>query len=483
MTPQHPRSYVPYGERDTKLIEYNLHEKKVKYRSLYTGLLRSVINGALVAVIVFCAVFLPSMQITYWYYSNESRQIERCADYVEDLQAFVNEEKIDYAGSDRLSGWIIENPYVYLIVYHSDNPTPSENARMTVFSGTRINASMDRDNLVAAAIRNGFYELKLKDGSVTVAIEEFTENLYYTIFTFLSLSLSTISSVLVLANYVRLIIERIKRFESDVTIVAEINMEHEIVNEGSDEITKLSTNVEHMRQQMLKHIKSEQEAREANTELITSISHDIRTPLTVLMGYIEMMKDRGGEDPLMDSYIAATESTAMRLKQLSDDMFKYSLAFGDTQKLIKLEEYDATTLLDQLFAEHFMLMRETGYEMTLESVGDPIKEGSTMISDAQNLMRIIDNIFSNLRKYADPAYPITLTQSINAGRVIIECKNKIRTDTDGAESNGIGLKTCVRLASLVAEKFEYKQEGEFFICRLIMGIGQPCAIKDDDKTQ
>ena len=463
------------------MTEYRLHEERVKYRSLYIGLLRSMVKGALMAAITFFLIFFPSMQIIYLYYDNAEVQSSRCDEYMAELQAFVDAEGIDREHSDRLSEWVRQNSYVALLVYHGLDTEPTEADMATILSGSRINLSLDREELFAAASVNGFYDLRLSDGRVTVAIAEFSENLYYSSFAAVSIVAATIAFVLVLANYIRVIIERIKRFESDVTIVAEINMDHEIVNEGADEITKLSTNVEHMRQRMLEHIRSEQEAREANTELITSISHDIRTPLTVLMGYIEMMKERGSTDPLMDGYIAATESTAMRLKQLSDDMFKYSLAFGDTKKLVRLEEYDAITLLEQLFAEHFLLMREMGYDIVFETGGDPIREGSTMVSDAQNLMRIIDNIFSNLRKYADPEHPIVLTQTVKGSRVIIECKNKIRKDTEGAESNGIGLKTCVRLASLVAEKFDYRQDGEFFTCRLVMGIGQPCAIVDEKK--
>ena len=188
------------------------------------------------------------------------------------------------------------------------------------------------------------------------------------------------------------------------------------------------------------------------------------------MGYIEMMKAHEGCDEVMESYILATESTALRLKQLADNMFRYSLAFGGTEDSVKLEEYDALTLFEQMFSEHFLLMREMGYDIRVKSLGDAIKPGSTVRTDAPNMMRIVDNVFSNLRKYADLNEPITFAASVNEGKLVLEFKNKVRTDTDGAESNGIGLKTCVRLASLIAERFEYSREGDYFLCRLVMPI-------------
>ena len=338
---------------------------------------------------------------------------------------------------------------------------------------------MSRDQLISEARSYGYFRINLVDGSIIVAISEYTENLYYTAINLAGLFIAAITFVLILVRYIRITIERIKRFESDVAIVAEMDINYEIVSEGADEIANLSGRVETMRQTMLAHIQSEQEAREANTELITAISHDIRTPLTVLMGYIEMMKEHGEHDEIMKNYISATESTAMRLKQLSDDMFKYSLAFGDTEKSVKLEEYDAMTLFDQLLTEHVLLMSENGYNIRFVTPEEDEMEGVRVLTDPANLMRIVDNMFSNMRKYADIEHPILICQRFVNSNLVIELRNKIRHDTEGAESNGIGLKTCVRLGTLIAKKFEYENDGTFFTCRLVFAIHRLDSLDDD----
>ena len=221
---------------------------------------------------------------------------------------------------------------------------------------------------------------------------------------------------------------------------------------------------------MLENIKSEKEAREANTELIAAISHDIRTPLTVLLGYLEMMKERQTDDPVMQGYIASTESTAYRLKHLSDNMFKYSLAFGDAERRVSLEEYDAETLFEQLFSEHLVLLREKGYSVEMINEGEVDLAGRKIVTDAPNLMRIFDNVFSNLEKYADSDYPIIFKRSISDGRLCLECKNRISKESRNVESNGIGLKNCVRLGSMIADEFEYETEEDTFICRLVIKL-------------
>lgn len=460
------------------MTDYKEQGGGLKYRSLYTGLLYNVVKGLLFAVAMWLVIMMVSYYVIGVYYTTPDQKHERREEYLSDLQSFVSENGIDEESSGEISEWVRENPYVYLLVYYgttSDSApydsSPNVSNKPGELIGSRIDETLDRNQLVAAATEGGYHKIELVDGgSVTVAIAEYTENLYYTAFNLISIVAAGLTFTLSLVRYIRVIIERIKRFESDVTIVSEIDMSYEIVSEGADEISNLSGKVEQMRQSMLDHIKSEQEARATNAELIASISHDIRTPLTVLMGYIEMMKDHGQSDEVMESYISATESTALRLKQLADDMFKYSLAFGDTEKSVRLEEYDAITLFEQLLSEHFLLMREMGYDIRLESLGEGIKKGSTLRTDAPNLMRIIDNVFSNLRKYADIDQPVRLTYEVVDGRLRLECRNAIRNDTEGAESNGIGLKTCVRLASLVAEKFEYSREGDYFTCRLTIAI-------------
>lgn len=460
------------------MTDYKERGGGIGYRSLYTGLLYSLLRGLLFAVIGWLVIMTTSYYFIGVHYVKPDLKSQRRVEYIEDLQLFVEKNGVGYDNAVEIAEWVRENPYVFIIVYYNlpkdsyaYETDPDEDVRPGEFRGSRIDESLQRDTLAKEASSGGYHRVQLYDGRrITVAIAEYTENLYYSSFNLVSVAAALLIFLLVPIRYTRELIDRIKRFESDVTIVSEIDMGYEIVSEGADEISTLSSNVEQMRRRMLEHIKSEQEAHETNAALIASISHDIRTPLTVLMGYLEMMKEHGTEDEVMAGYISATESTAHRLKQLSDDMFKYSLAFGDTESSVKLDEYDAATLLEQLLSEHFLLMREMGYEIRLSVAGEPLKAGSLMRTDPPNLMRIIDNVFSNLRKYADISQPILLSYGASGSRLMLECRNTIRKDTAETESHGIGLKTCKRLASLIAEKFEYAVEGDSFVCRLYVPL-------------
>ncbi|HBJ19227.1 MAG TPA: hypothetical protein DDY70_05785, partial [Clostridiales bacterium] len=166
----------------------------------------------------------------------------------------------------------------------------------------------------------------------------------------------------------------------------------------------------------------------------------------------------------MEKYIAASEATAVRLKNLSDDMFRYFLAFGGSELELHLTSYDADTLFDQMITEHILLMREQGYTVEVNIVGETFSDACVCV-DAPYLMRIFDNIFSNLSKYADKETPITFLGTIDSENICLQIKNKIR-ENDCAESSGIGVRTCERIADAMKIGFAHESIDDFYITRL-----------------
>ncbi len=441
----------------------------IKHKTLYIGLIFNIIIGILAGIVMYSVVRVSCTLYINNEYLKPEKITERRLEYVEELRAFVAENRITLDTSDKISEWSNEHPYVYVIVYNDDE----EGGKTTEHLAPIPEGTPNREQLISEAEAYGYYEISAADGVLWVELTEFSQDLYYDIINVVALILAALVLAAVLVNYFRIIIKRIKRVGSDVNIVSQIDMNYEIESDGSDEIAELSRDVEKMRQKLLLNVNSAEEVRTANTELITALSHDIRTPLTILLGYLEMMKNHEGCDEEMVDYIEASENTAMRLKQLSDDMLKYSLAFGDAGANATLEEYDALTLIEQILSEHIFLLRDGGYQVKVEFGAAAMPEGTVVYTDAQNLMRIIDNIFSNLRKYADKDSPVVISTSFSDKKLTIEAKNKIATYSDEAESNGIGLKSCVRLAKLVAESFEYSSDGEYFTATLVLNIEMP----------
>ena len=319
-----------------------------------------------------------------------------------------------------------------------------------------------RAELFEYAQKNDLHPIELSDGTVFASIAEFSEYLYYDIANIASFLAAAVFVIIIITIYAQKISGRIIRLGAHVNKVADGDIDHRISLSGKDELSKLSDNVENMRSSMVENIRKEREAMENNNALITSMSHDIRTPLTVLLGYIEIMRERAGDDEVMQSYIKAAENTAMRLKKLSDDMFGYFLVFGEKKLDLLIEPYHAETLVWQMLSEHVLLMKENGYLIDTDRLfGDALAE-VFVLADAQSLIRIFDNVFSNIYKYADKSAEVKITAEVLDGRVKITFVNRISPDKDNVESNGIGQKTCKKLAELMGGGFECGADGDIY---------------------
>ena len=525
-----------FGEGDIKLIKRVLAKMKASLSSLRIRF----VAVFLVAVIVGIGAYFITHYIAYAYidgvYSSEENKKNREMSYIRDLQDFVNSNKISSENTAKLSTWAIENKYVYLLIYRDnelfytsdDKPAPpetedqknpedsagesvdkdpnapeeddtNENPAEDSEEGTETEkgdsgaesdkeSSADKDpggvtidyptreELFEYAKKNDLHPLELADGTMFASLTEFTEYLYYDIANIASLVIALLFVLIILTSYFQMVTTRIIRLGNEVNKVADGDMRHVIKSKGNDEISRLSVNVDNMRESMIENFEKEREALDANTALITSMSHDIRTPLTVLLGYIDVMQNKSERDPEMQEYLRAAESTAMRLKKLSDDMFSYFLVFGGKELEIKMESYDAATLIDQMLFEHVTLMQESGYKVEFSGLNYDSLFGAEVRTDAQKLIRIFDNVFSNIYKYADKQSPVSITAIENDDSMVISFTNVISKSTSKVESNGIGLKTCKKLGEYINAGFECTSDEKTFNVILTLKL-----IKTDDK--
>ena len=337
-----------------------------------------------------------------------------------------------------------------------------------------------RDELIAEAVAGGSHPIVASDGVLLASMVDYTEYLYYDIVNIVSVILAFAGFILVMWIYFFEITKRITRLAREVTAVADGDMNHTITHEGEDEITRLCTDVEYMRSSMLENIEKERAALEANRELITAMSHDIRTPLTVLLGYIDIMK-LNAPDGDMQQYIEASERTALRLKKMSDDMFSYFLVYGGGID-VSVQECDARTLVDQMLSGHVFLLREQGYaiDFNFEYEDNDFLSDVIVVTDPPQLMRIVENIFSNIMKYADTQKPVTVFVGAEVDELTIKVCNYIRPNPDEAQKNGIGLRSCMKLANAMDVRFSSAEEDGVFTSLMYVPIIPTIEYTDSD---
>ena len=465
------------------MIKELISKIRVKCASLYVGLVLNIFLGIIVGVTVYALMQLVSDSYIRLNYATDARREAREEQQITELREFVVKNELVAEDIVKVAEWAGEKRYLYLMLYSGDRLIytsdlgliPTE-GKIPESSDTVFNSGFTVDYPTNATLRryaseSARVEISFGEQVIHASVYDYSEYMQYDLMNILSMVSAFIALAFIIINYFRRIVKRIRRLEAEVTIVTHSSMEHKIASKGQDEIGRLSANIDNMRKAILENLNREREARDANTELITAMSHDIRTPLTILLGYLEMMKGEATEQPVLREYIETSERTALRLKSLSDDMFKYSLAFGNSLDNLMLEPYDVGMLFEQMLSEHVMLLGENGYNVEVDYELDKLPMGTVVTTEPQSLMRIFDNVFSNVRKYADIEKPVCITaKGIEGSRIIFECRNTVRTDTFKAESNKIGLKTCARLAEKIAERFEYGVDGEYFAARLYMKV-------------
>jgi signal transduction histidine kinase len=226
--------------------------------------------------------------------------------------------------------------------------------------------------------------------------------------------------------------------------------------------------MDEMRASFLDRLSKEKERSRSNQELITVMSHDIRTPLTTLIGYAEIM-DKSPDLPEEDrqQYSSIIYQRALRLKELTDEMFYYFLVYGSSDIQVDLAYYNAQVLIPQLINDRLSAFQDLDVDFQIQVIEYPF----TVHTDISLLNRVFENIFSNIRKYGDLTFPITIEMRRKEDSFIhIEIRNRIRDENPDVESTHIGTKTCSKLMELLDGYFTFHSDEEFYTAEVLIPI-------------
>ncbi len=247
-----------------------------------------------------------------------------------------------------------------------------------------------------------------------------------------------------------------------------------ITPDRNDEIGMLARDVDIMRRTVLEKMDEQDRAWQANRDLLTSMTHDLRTPLTTLLGYMELLgNDR--QDNLTDeqrAYIRVCTGKAEQIKALSDKLFLYFWAYNRPDSDLHAEAFDADLLFGQLIGDYIPAMEGAG--LSVEADLSAIPTGSAVRVDPDCLRRVTDNLFDNLTKYADPSDPVRVTASVRSTPadtvLVIALANTVARTTPETAGTHIGHKTCHNMMSSMRGSFSAETVGDRFTAELTLPL-------------
>lgn len=465
--------YTTFGEGDIELSR--------AVCTLKTKLMWYLLGGIAVALVISVGCgYLLVQGGTYAIekiYNNEQTNRTFQQRYMENLQSYVTNQQIKVENITQLQGWVESNPYVYIsiyqnnrVIFNSDDMYPDEDGKNQIDSVPLVdtytsNELIDSDKM---------YTLALTDGS-TASVDMFCYDYwkYNNYIWVVSICLCICLFICILANLLKVKFSYIDQIENELQILEGGNMEYPITIKGEDELGNLARGIEQMRLSVIENMQKEKMMLQANKDLVTSMSHDLRTPLTTLTGYLELLSmDRVTEPEQRRRYLELSLAKTKEIKELSDELFEYFLIYGENRNRIDVEPVPAYELVMDLVENQFLSLEEQGFQVIAHNHVDE-NTGNCLIH-VKYMQRVLNNILSNLCKYADVAKPIEIIANREQGYVVIRIRNGIRENLDEHESTNIGLITCNRIMKLQHGKFQtYAVEGEF-IAKLVIPL-EPAA--------
>ena len=296
----------------------------------------------------------------------------------------------------------------------------------------------DVEELASQYGNYAFYSVRFEDGLYDVCIVDYSEKRVYYFWMTIGFLVCSFIFMMFVMIYNGRVVKRVRRLTREVS-----------------------------RNSIIQQMSKEKEAWKANRDLVTAMSHDIRTPLTVLNGYLDLLEtSQFDSEEEYKQYVDICVDKAGQLKDLSDKLFRYFFVYSGHTDELKMEKFPAKEFFQQMIGEYMCLLEEKGITFQIKA-----EDNSPKIQiDAPYLKRLFDNIFMNIRKYSDYSKPVDIKYSTSDTKVTLVISNHISKSRNEAESTRIGIKTCEKIAQEMNIDFSVKEKKGQYTVTLVFAI-------------
>ncbi len=289
--------------------------------------------------------------------------------------------------------------------------------------------------------------------------------------------------VVIVIPVVFYLVKQIGRFNAIIATTDEWargNFESELATRGKSVLARLARNLNELKYGVKTSEKVAVKSERLKTELITNVSHDLRTPLTSIITYTELLKTPDLTKDDREAYIEIIDRKSKRLKVLIDDLFEVSKMASGNMDLVK-ERADIVQLLQQSLAEHDEAIQQSDLQFRISNLEKPI----FAVVDGQKIWRVFDNLIGNILKYSLEHTRVYISVSDSPQQVVISFKNVTkyelsenidelferfkRGDTSRhTEGSGLGLAIAKSIMDLHEGQLDMEVDGDLFKVTIIL---------------
>ena len=382
------------------------------------------------------------------YFSREEVQQRIAIEQLADLQAYIDENQLASTDWKEIDEWSHRHRNTMLGFYREGEEP--------YFSMPRIYQGRE-DAQPGGQFQPfewlSFNSVRFSDGEAAVALYYNGVNAYYGIGCEILLGVVIVLFPAFFLFGSRKIIRYIVQLSEEIQAMEGGDLDHPITIRGADELTTLARCLDSMRITLRTQQQEEAEASAKVKSLITEMSHDLRTPLTTLLLYTEILRSHKYDGKSQENdYLNKIDTKARQIKQLSDNLFEYALVTRDTvvtldppARFSAILEEPLTDMIDHLQQRGFLCRLELGSD-------DPL-----LTVRSQYVRRILDNITSNILKYADPQQEICIRFVQEADKAGLTFQNRTLPVPPSAESTKVGLTSMETMMDKMHGVFRVEQ--------------------------
>lgn len=271
------------------------------------------------------------------------------------------------------------------------------------------------------------------------------------------------------------ILIQMKRLQEGGKHIAEGDMDYQIDTEHMlPALKEHAADLNRINEGVSKAVNEKMKSERFKTELITNVSHDIKTPLTSIINYVDLLEKEEIPNENAKEYLEVLERQSARLKKLIEDLIEASKASSGSLS-VNLEKLEAGVFLVQTVGEFKEKTEKNKLDLQIKKPEEPIY----IMADGRHFWRVIDNLMNNICKYAQPETRVYINLEQTGEKVQITFRNTsryplnisseelmerfVRGDSSrNTEGNGLGLSIAGSLMELMHGKMQLFVDGDLF---------------------
>ncbi len=405
--------------------------KRIKFSKLELKLLFRVMAAGLISILLYVTL----INIAVYYIDHMSVDIDLYKEQIDttaaDFQEYITLNNLSIRDINAIKAWDKKQNLIHIKLVENNRD---------------IYDSLDYIARITPRVSYIYFE-PVKDFFSTIEFHDGQATMYTTILYIqrIEQKVDYLIGVICILIFVMAILSEFKKLVKDILdikkgiqILEGGNLAYELQSRRKDEITELADSINRMSKELDNQRKEDEKLLKKNYELVTSISHDIKTPLTIVNSYIDLiLKEKYSDLDELKRYLNKIKDRIVLINDLTDNLFTHFL------KKNTYYNYNYEIVIGNDFIKYILDgmeegLRDKGYQVVLNY---DFKEEFFLKVDVMQIHRVFNNLEGNLIKHSLKSNPIIYTAILEDNIVVITGENYI-LNNNHIESHGVGLINC-----------------------------------------